>query len=146
MNIEQRGITITQVPGLDRIEVGPGAGNFGPIRIDVWEGEGEGRPPIRYDIAEARELRDALSAAIEHAERMTGVEPSAPVRLFMPGQVLDGTEDLPIGTVIQDRDDDRWHVKQNGKLRLFSAPSYEGIYALSEVAAESGPFTIVSLP
>lgn len=147
MKIEQRGITITEIPGMKSITVehGPYIGVHVVIDSDFTYSDMHGKVmPQSYGLTEARELRDALSAAIEHAERM-----SAPVEspsTFAVGQALDGTEDLPIGTVIQDCDDDRWYVKQDGKLRLFSAPGYKGIYALSEVVAKSGPLTIVSLP
>lgn len=74
MKINQRGITITEVPGFREICVEPCEHSVSGVHIVLDDGMepddigGSGRRS--FGISEARELRDALTAAIDHAERV----------------------------------------------------------------------------
>lgn len=138
MNIEQLGVRI-QLDGDLAIET---------IRVTPHEIEING---AGHKLSELHEMRDALSAAIDHAERMLApAEPapeSKPVRLFTPDQVLTGYEELPVGTVVKDKDkdlwvrrEDRWADPRGDEL---DSCSLEGWPAWCRRYA---PVTIVSLP
>lgn len=120
MKIENMGVRISEVPYLGSIVIADGQAQIGGSR--------------HYEIAEVREMRDALDAAIRE------MEPAAPVTLFALGQVLTGDEDPPIGTVVKDEDETCWTLKPGGWTCGGSK------WTLDRLARGYGPITIVSLP
>jgi hypothetical protein len=135
MNIEQT-TTITGIPYFNSIRVTPHA--LEPIELEA--GEAECMIPA-LSIERVRDLRDALTAAIEAAE--SNIMP--PVRLFTPGQTLTGNEDLPIGTYVLDDAKDIWIVGPRG-LGMERGAGPKGEYPLRQIVNDYGPVTIASLP
>jgi hypothetical protein len=138
VKIQKMGVTITEVPGVEKIEVSAdhitlyGFGCYSEIHGELM--------PEAFGLPEARQLRDALSAAIEEAEKM------ADIPLFIPGQILKGDEDLPIGTVILDDGGDRWGLGEKGWGTDGSEPVFDQAGNLPNILKRWSPVTIVSLP
>lgn len=139
-----RSTTITDVPGFEKIVIEPSDFNENGVHIVLDDGDGT-RP---FNIIEATQLRDALGAAIEEAETLNIVLDAGraaapkPVRLFVVGQELDSTEDLPVGTVIVDRDGTHWTRHRQGWTWTGNASGR----SLSFVVGRYGPVRIMSLP
>jgi len=168
MNIEQLGVRITGVPGIQSIEV-TARGSI-VIDCDFTYSDIDGKiVPQSYGLPQAIELRDALTAAIEHAERMSGApagsdecayhamgKPCSDGRhSFTVGQELTGAEDLPVGTVIRDGDNNaalgfwrRIEVKESGWALVLDDLGRHGTVdnSLQQIVTECGGATIVSLP
>lgn len=137
MRIESRGVDIVDVPGVTRITV-----ERDSIVIDMESKVG------RYDIGQVAQIRNALNAALaEHAKLDTAMTTPNTEPAFYVGQVLDGTEDLPIGTLVQDSDKngpdtwtyrgDLWETADGDTVSVKQWPKTVRLY---------GPITIVSLP
>lgn len=102
MNVINNGVTINEIPHFERIMVSDDA-----ITLD------DGESAEVYTISAITELRDALSLAIEHAERMTVTyTPKRKPRVWEDG------DPEPEGvTKVRDRDDQpgyAWHRRPNG--------------------------------
>lgn len=138
MKIQSRGVEITDVPGVERITVEQDSIEIQMQQASDW-----------YPISQVAQIRNALDAALaEHAKFDTAMTtPNTElVPAFTVGQVLTGTEDLPVGTVVVDGDlngGDRWTVRENG---LLSLTQPEGTTRLRAIVRELAPVTIVSLP
>lgn len=158
MKIE-RATTIKDVPGFEKIEVRPNAtGELGPVIAltlssdFTFDSDNWCVFPQSFDLDAIREVRDALNAAIEEAEALEivlragqDVVPGTPVRLFMPGQIveLEDIAKLPDGTELSDKEDDpSWRVENDGKLTFQHVEWSDH----SDTFKTYGPFTIVSLP
>lgn len=142
MKIETMGTRITDVPGVELIEVKASALSAYGVEI-VIHIDGMAMPQ-GYGLDELKRYRDALSVAIEHAETMANMTPAS---AFTVGQVLNGDEALPIGTVIKDNDQDDWTVTapiagDNLTFRHEGAASA----SLYIVVRKYSPVTIASLP
>lgn len=91
MKIEKLGVRITDVPFFDAIQV---------IETGIVI-EDEGRN-FGFEVHQVKQMRDALTAAIEAAEQMAG-QGAAPE--FTVGQLITNSSAvLPVGTVIRDND------------------------------------------
>lgn len=83
--------------------------------------------------AEAEEIRDALTAALAGYDALNAPPEPAPVTPHLAiGQVLSGSEDLPIGTVVRDKDGDPWDITAD--------------LPLNNIRKAWAPFTIERLP
>lgn len=84
--------------------------------------------------AETVDVAHALSTAVEKYDALTRTQeqpaPDAPA--FTVGQVLTGDEDLPVGTLVNDKDGDPWDITVD--------------LPLKDIRKHWAPFTIVSLP
>lgn len=80
MKVTSKGVSITEVPGFTEIRMETDADSEGGVHIVLDDRQDEdifcydcGRPFARsFGITEARELRDALTVALEHAEQLAG--------------------------------------------------------------------------
>jgi hypothetical protein len=137
VKIQKLGVIITEIPGVKKIEVS--------ADCITLHGFGSHSMPEEFGLPETRQLRDALTAAVQEAERM--VEPTAePVRLFTPDQILSGDEDLPIGTVVVDKTGDQWGLGDFGWGTDTPEPYFEGTTTLTSIVEHWAPVRIVSLP
>lgn len=132
-------ITISNIPYFADITIRPSAETTNGIEIFM----GSTVMTLEY----LHEIRTAVELAIENAESMIAPAnlPLKPVRLYMPGQELSGDEDLPIGTVVTDGDNDGWIVGPNG-LGMESGTGQNGDTPLKQIVDDCFPVTIVSLP
>lgn len=137
MRIESRGVDIVDVPGVTRITV-----ERDSIVIDMESKVG------RYDIGQVAQIRNALDAALaEHAKLDTAMTTPNTEPAFRAEQVLDGTEDLPVGTVVQDSDKngpDTWTYR--GDLWGTADGDTVSVNHWHGTVRLYGPITIVSLP
>jgi hypothetical protein len=140
MRIEHKGVLITDTPYA--INITPGAeteadGNVRPFRM-----------ADQYWTVEAlTEVRDAITEALRQYHLLTATTPT-PVHqpeaasAFQVGQVLDGTEDLPIGTRVTDKDCDVWWLGNAG----WGIRCDDGDSTLAFIVEHYSPVMIVSLP
>lgn len=132
------GVKISDVPYLGTIIIAPGQDS--KAMID------DGDSVSYHDRQHLVDMVSALNAAIAELDKQTGAsnisEPTS--ALFRVGQVLEGGELLPIGTVVQDGSKDWWTLRPNGGWTCTGAD--EGRWTLEQIIESYGPATIVSLP
>lgn len=133
-----RTTTITDVPYFDNITIRPSERSEGNLCVQLSDGAGT----LSLSIGEITQLRNALSAAIAEAKALAA-SLAGSVQPFMVRQELNGTEDLPIGTVIEDRDGTSWTLDCKG----WTSPG--GMFRpipLRDVHSGLAPLHILSLP
>lgn len=94
MKIENSGVTITDVPGVDGIKVFPG----GPILVDF------GGLISEFSVETLAELHQAIGEALKHARQMSGAEAETAPRVFE----RDSDKPGPDVTKLRDVDGDIW--------------------------------------
>lgn len=120
MNIEKRGIRITDVPGVEYIETVPASADQDYDSVLIMFNAADN--PINFGPTELTELRDALTEAIDSFNPPKVVD-KEPLGLHEPGLAWARVEDIPADiTRVADRDDDRWERLPSGQWVSDSAP------------------------
>lgn len=132
MQIEKLGVRITDVPLLQTIVISTTCVEIGSTALTCTEVE---------------EMRDALNEALTAYYELSGARREA-VHGFAVDQVLTGDEELPLGTIVVDGEQDRWKLGPHGWGTSSSSghATDDGVTPLHKVVMDYTPVTIIHLP
>jgi len=129
MKIEKLGVRITDVPLLQNVIITPEH-----IEINGKSFAG----------AEVQEMRDALTEALTAYTELSATFGNPPATGFFIGQELTGDEQLPVGTVVVDKDNDLWTFR--GDLWESADDDTVSVNHWPGTVERYAPVTIMSLP